>query len=91
MATVADLIAIDPKNVTRSLLQGAEKLSAAPADATFDFSTVQQIDAGGVHALEQVARIANEKSVHIVLRAVNVDVYKVLKLVKLTQRFSFEN
>ncbi len=91
MATVAELIAIDPQNVTRSLLQAAEKLSSTPAAATVDFTSVPKIDAGGVHALEQVARIANEQSVRVVLRGVSVDVYKVLKLVKLTQRFSFEN
>lgn len=91
MATIAELIAIDPQNVTRSLLQAAEKLSSAPADATLDFSTVPQIDASVIGALEEVARIADERSVRIVLRGVSVDVYKVLKLVKLSRRFSFEN
>ena len=33
--------------------------------------------------------IADEKGVKVVLRGVNVDVYKVLKLVKLASRFSF--
>jgi hypothetical protein len=41
--------------------------------------------------MEEFARIADEKAVKVVLRGVNVDVYKVLKLVKLTQRFSFVN
>ena len=40
-------------------------------------------------ALEQLAGLAAEKSVKVVLRAVNVDVYKVLKLLKLTGRFVF--
>ena len=38
-----------------------------------------------------VARIADEKSVKVVLRGVSVDVYKVLKLVKLAHRFSLVN
>jgi hypothetical protein len=36
-----------------------------------------------------LARVADEKAVKVALRGVNVDVYKVLKLVKLTRRFSF--
>jgi ABC-type transporter Mla MlaB component len=91
MAPIAELVAIDPKDVTRSLLQAAEKLSSTPADATFDFSPVKQLDASAVRALEEVARVADEKSFRVALRGVNVDVYKVMKLVKLSQRFSFEN
>jgi len=56
-----------------------------------DFASVRQIDSGALRALEDVARVADEQDVKIVLRGVNVDVYKVLKLVKLTQRFSFVN
>jgi hypothetical protein len=41
--------------------------------------------------MEEFARIADDKAVRIVLRGVNVDVYKVLKLVKLAHRFSFVN
>ena len=33
--------------------------------------------------------MADDKGVKVVLRGVNVGVYKVLKLVKLTSRFSF--
>ena len=41
--------------------------------------------------MEELARLADEKAVKIVLRGVNVDVYKVLKLVKLSPRFNFVN
>jgi hypothetical protein len=36
-----------------------------------------------------LAGAADEKAVKVALRGVHVDVYKVLKLVKLTPRFSF--
>jgi hypothetical protein len=42
-----------------------------------------------VRALEELAALADAKSVKVVLRAVNVDIYRVLKLMKLTGRFSF--
>jgi len=38
-----------------------------------------------------LAARAQEKSVRLVLRGVKVNVYKVLKLVKLAPRFSFLN
>jgi len=33
--------------------------------------------------------MADDKTVKIVLRGVNIEIYKVLKLVRLTRRFSF--
>jgi anti-anti-sigma regulatory factor len=42
-----------------------------------------------VQALEELADRADEKGIKVALRGVNVDVYKVLKLVKLSSRFAF--
>ena len=39
--------------------------------------------------MEQLASLADDKAVKIGLRGVNVDIYKVLKLVKLAPRFCF--
>jgi hypothetical protein len=41
--------------------------------------------------MEDLANAADEKSVKISLQGVNVDVYKVLKLARVTARFSFVN
>jgi anti-anti-sigma regulatory factor len=54
-----------------------------------DFSSVQRIDAIALSAMAEFADIADSKGVKVVLRGVNVGVYKVLKLVKLASRFSF--
>jgi len=91
MANIAELIAIDSKNVTSSLEKATEKLSDVQGDTALNLSDVQQIDASALRALEQIAQSADERSVRVVLRGVNVNVYKVLKLVKLSRRFSFEN
>jgi len=48
-----------------------------------------RMDAGAINALDDLAVAAGQKGVKVVLHAVNVDVYKVLKLVKLTSRLSF--
>ena len=39
--------------------------------------------------MEELAGLADARSVKVVLRAVNTDIYRVLKLLKLTERFTF--
>ena len=64
------------------------KLDGTRNEVFLDFSSVRRIDANELRALENLAHTAEEKSVKIVLSGVNVEVYRVLKLVKLTPRFS---
>jgi anti-anti-sigma regulatory factor len=69
--------------------QAVDKLNSGEKDVILDFSSVPRIDGNAVGAIEGLAALADQKSVTVVLRAVNVDVYRVLKLLKLTQRFTF--
>ena len=91
MATNAVFLNIDETRVVAVLCEAAEKLDGTEGEAVLDFSSVRRIDSAGVQALEELARVADEKNVKVVLSGVNVDVYKVLKLMKLTRRFSFAN
>ena len=91
MAITSVLLNIDEKHVASALQAAREKLDCAEGDAVLDFSSVPRIDADGLRALETLARSAEDKAVKVVLRGVNVNVYKVLKLVRLTHRFSFTN
>jgi anti-anti-sigma regulatory factor len=50
---------------------------------------VRRIDSSALRAIEEFADIADTKGVKVVLRGVDVGVYKVLKLVKLASRFSY--
>jgi len=65
-----------------------KKLDSAEGEVVVDFSSVGRIDPSAIRALEGFADAADDKGVKVVLRGVNVDVYKVLKLVKLGSRFS---
>ena len=56
-----------------------------------DFSSVRRIDSNALVAMEELAGMADQKAVKVVLRGVNVDIYRVLKLMKLAPRFSFLN
>ncbi|MGC2477962.1 MAG: STAS domain-containing protein [Candidatus Sulfotelmatobacter sp.] len=91
MAMIAVFLNIDEDRVVLALREAGGSLDSTQGEAVLDFSSVRRIDSGALQALEEFARIAEEKAVKVALRGVNVDAYKVLKLVKLTQRFSFMN
>ena len=82
---------IDGKHVVLALQEAGERLDSADHEAILDFSAVRRVDSITLQAMEEFARVADEKAVKVVLCGVNVAVYKVLKLVKLTRRFSFAN
>ena len=69
--------------------EAAEKVNRGESEVVLDFSSVTRIDANVVGAMEELAGLADGKSVKLVLRAVNTDVYRVFKQLKLTQRFAF--
>jgi anti-anti-sigma regulatory factor len=89
MATIAEWVRIDAERVIEGLQDAREMLDTANGELVLDFSSVRRIDPGAVRALQALAATADEKTVKVVLRGVNIEIYKVLKLVKLTRRFSF--
>jgi anti-anti-sigma regulatory factor len=90
--TMIDLwVEIDGNQVAQALHEAGEKLASDGGDVFMDFSAVRRIDPSGLRALEDFAGAADEKAVKIALRGVNVDVYKVLKLARLSSRFSIVN
>ena len=89
MAIVAVWQRIDEESVVVALQEAGEKLDSAEGEVVLDFSLVHRVDASAMRAIEEFANAADAKAVRVALRGVNVDVYKVLKLVKLTSRFSF--
>ncbi len=80
---------IDPERVARSVEEAVGKLDSAGGELVLDFSSVRRIDPSAIGAMEKLAAVAGEKGVKVALCGVTVEVYKVLKLVKLTARFSF--
>jgi len=89
MEMIAVWLKIDEERVVQALQEAGEKLDSVDGEVALDFSSVRRIDPSAVRALEEFARTADNKGVKVVLRGVNVAVYKVLKLVKLGSRFSF--
>jgi anti-anti-sigma regulatory factor len=91
MTTTAETQRVNGENMAQALEEIGAKLSGTEGQVVLDFSGVRRIDPAGLRAFEDLATAADEKAVKIVLQGVNVDVYKVLKLARLTARFSFVN
>lgn len=91
MEMIAMLLKMDETNVHRALQEAAEKLEGIQGELVLDFSSVLRIDASSLRAMEEFTSMAADKGVKVILRGVNVGVYKVLKLVKLASCFSFVN
>jgi len=91
MATNAVWLKVDGQGVAHALCQVREKLEGANGELVVDFSSVRRVEPSALTAMEELASSAEAKGVKLVLRGVSVDVYKVLKLVRLTPRFSFLN
>ena len=89
MAVITVWIKINEERVVEGLQEAGEKLDSAEGEVVVDFSSVGRIDSSAIRALEGFADAADDKGVKVVLCGVNVDVYKVLKLVKLGSRLSF--
>jgi anti-anti-sigma regulatory factor len=87
----AELQIVNGENVAQALDEISAKLGQSGGEITLDLSGVRRIDPKGLRAFEDLATAADEKAIKIVLQALNVDVYKVLKLARLTARFSFVN
>jgi len=91
MTTSDVAVQLGPERVADALRQEAvEKVKAAEGEVVLDFSSVARIDANAVGAMEELVDLADGRSVKVTLRAVNTNVYKVLKLMKLAQRFCFQ-
>jgi anti-anti-sigma regulatory factor len=91
MTTVAEFYKIDGEHVANSLNEVRAKIGTGDGEVVLDFSAVLRIDTTALQAIEDLVAAAEEKSVRVTLRGVNVNVYKVLKLSRLTARFTFAN
>jgi anti-anti-sigma regulatory factor len=91
MESIAVWVKIDGERVADALQETSEKLDSAQGEVALDFSSVRRISPGALRELETLADTADEKAVKVVLRGVNVDIYKVLKVAKVASRFSFVN
>ena len=91
MAIANGVVNLDEPGLITALQDARKKLDSTGGEAILDLTSVRRVNASAIRALEEFVHVAEEKSAKVVLRGTNVDVYKVLKLVKLTRRVSFVN
>jgi anti-anti-sigma regulatory factor len=89
MTLIAGWLKINEECVVQALREAGETLDSCGSELLLDFSSMRRIDPRAIRGMEEFAGLADGKGVKVVLRGVNVDVYRVFKLVKLTSRFSF--
>jgi anti-anti-sigma regulatory factor len=80
---------IDEEHLTQQLSVIREKLATEGPEVLLDFFLAQSLDPASIRALEALACAADIENAKVVLRGVNVEMYKVLKLAGLSDRFSF--
>lgn len=91
MTTIAAMYKIDGNHVAETINEACAALANAEGEVQLDLSNVARLDTFGLRAIEELAARGEENSVKVALRGVNVNVYKVLKLSRLTTRFAFVN
>jgi anti-anti-sigma regulatory factor len=91
MEMISVILHIDETRIVAALREAGGELNSSAGETVMDFSSVRRIDSNALNAMEELATIADDKKVKVVLRGVNSDVYKVLKLARLTRRFAFVN
>lgn len=89
MSTIAMFIRIDGERVAEGLRDARSMLNGPNKEAVLDFASVSRVRPRDLAAMEELIQVADERSVKIELRGVNVGIYKVLKLAKLASRLSF--
>ena len=84
-------VEIDGDRVAQACKRSQAKLESAGGELVLDFSAVRRMNPPALRAIEDFAGAADEKSVKVALRGVNIDIYKVLKLARLSSRFAVVN
>ena len=89
--TIAVLRKVDSESVVSNLQELEKSLKRSQGEVVIDFSSVPRLNESALRSLAEFANRAEAASVKVILRGVNVDVYKVLVLMSLNSKFSFVN
>lgn len=87
MRTNSVWLIADAEGAAGTLREVLDNLDMSEGEVALDFSSVRRVDTSALAVMQQLASKAGNTKV--VLRGVNVDVYRVLKLVKLSSQFTF--
>jgi anti-anti-sigma regulatory factor len=89
--TACESIVVNGERVAEALKAVCSGLPTDGSDVLLDFFLVHTLDPAAIEALEHLAGTAELMKVKVILRGVNVEMYKVMKLSDLTGKFLFIN
>ena len=84
------LLEMDKTQLGTVLERAIGMLGGSDSELTLDFTSVDRVGPDDLKLLEKVGTVAAGKSARVVLRGINVRIYKALKIANLTERFGFE-
>lgn len=67
------------------------KFDESEFGAVLDFSLIERLDSSSLTAVRELSQRARDGHSKVILRGMNVEVYKALKLAKLTSGLSFSD
>ena len=91
MTTTTMVFRLNGEITSQALIWVRGQLDACEGDLLLDFSRLLRMTSDSLPVLEEIADLLDGDAKRVVLRGVNVSIYKVLKLVNLSQRFRFVN
>lgn len=89
MGTSSAVHHIERDHLAESFHKATEKLDGLDGEMILDFTAVKRIDPDVLKNLRELLLVADVRKTKLTLRGVDVDVYKVLKLMKLSSQFSY--
>ena len=89
MTTNGTWFKVNEKHTSQDLQADVNSIDRGDSELVIDCSELARLDTRAIATLEALSKKADEHRVKVVLHGVNVDVYKVLRLIKLAPRFSF--
>jgi anti-anti-sigma regulatory factor len=89
MTTANVSFKIEEEHLAQQLAEVREMLDGAEHEIVLDCSGVLRVDPNALRAFAELSETADDKEVEIALQGVNVDIYRVLKLMKITEGFRF--
>lgn len=88
MANIS-VISLEEKLIPASTESG--RIEVDESQTVVDFSHVERLDSNSLASVRDLAKRAGDSESKVIVRGLSVEVYKALKLAKLTSGFSFSD
>lgn len=88
MATVAVLVKLEEGTLAATLEEASGRLEDGEREVVVDFSSIDRLSAVEMHAIDEFTRTAEEKGLKVIVRGLGVDLYRALKLARLSSRLA---